>query len=418
MEPLEIPTTTATDMTLVLGAESYIDNRRNDYNDPWGKECLRDFVDLVLNSEKFYFTLPGKKNKGVPSLISELSASKLIHRLPDAAIHLKPSTEKKIFNGFANLVLGEDREWIWDWLKFQLINPIVTEGHRIRVGSMTKKQEASPPDGMISDDGYQTWKNNLSKALENELMIRVPTIEAHRYLLDYLRTTSYKFRSEKEFFLCYAFDVYRRGWQYMGRVNAADIRATYFPHKLRNSALENSTGKWRIFHQNQKALWSWGDYIVTLIEEYKLERSPQRIAERIIKIQEAMQETKCPKWFNIGTFVDDDPFRVTVQEKINRTIKKAKLPMLRIAEDPQAIELVKTIIEIAFNLVPGPISSIPKGFHVIIKTLDPKAVGTLGVNLNKLEMSLEEDKRKIVNLFYKGTVYGYPGLVVGNSRNL
>jgi len=286
MEPSEFPKVTATDMTLALGAESYIDHHRDIYNDPWGKECLRDFVDLVLNSEKMYLTLPGKKNKGVPALIKELSASKLLHRLPDAAIHLSLGTEENIFSGFINLVAREpEAAWLWDWLAFQLVNPIVTEGHRVRVGSMVPDQEnRTPADGMISSDGYEAWKSNFSKAHEVELLNRVPPIKVRQYLTNYFERTKYKFSSEQEFFLCYAFDVYRRGWQYMSRVSATDVGATYFPHKIRNDALEKSTNQWRVLRQKQKILWSWGDYIVSLLEEYKIARSPERVAEQIVKI--------------------------------------------------------------------------------------------------------------------------------------
>ena len=91
-DPSESPRVTATDMTLLLGAESYIRRSESVYNDPWSKDCLRDFIDLVLNSEQMYFTLPGQKNKGVPTLVRELAG--LLHKLPDAAIYLTPEVEE------------------------------------------------------------------------------------------------------------------------------------------------------------------------------------------------------------------------------------------------------------------------------------------------------------------------------------
>ncbi|MBN1873022.1 MAG: hypothetical protein JXA33_02250 [Anaerolineae bacterium] len=409
MELPEFPKVTATDMTLVLGAESYIDQKQSVFNDPWGKDCLRDFVDLVLNSEKMYFTLPGKKNKGVPSLIAELSASKMLHKLPDAAIRLTPEIEENVFNGFLDLVTKKSKTRFWDWVAFQVVNPIVAEGHRIRIGSMSPDQDHYVPfDSMISSDGYNTWKVNLDRVSDIGVLERVPFIKAPRYLSSYFQKTKYKFDSQNEFLLCYAFDVYRRGWQYMSRVSAADIGATYFPHEIRDDALEASTNKWEILRGNQKMLWSWGDYIVYLLDEYKIERSPQRVAERIIKIQEAMKQTNCPKWFNIGTFEYDDSFKELIQQTLDKTARKAKLPVLRMREDPQAVELITAIIEIAFDFVVSPLLSIGKGMRVIIKTISPDLVG-------RLEMNVENQSRNAIRMFHKGA-FGYPGLMLGGGN--
>ena len=115
----------------------------------------------------------------------------------------------------------------------------------------------------------------------------------------------------------------------------------------------------------------------------------------------------CPKWFNVGILEDENAFKDLVQQTIDKTVKKAKLPILRIREDPQAVELVETIIGIVFDFVAGKIPSVMKCVHVIVKTVNPDAVG-------KLEMSIEDSRRKVINLFYKGT-FGYHGLVVGSG---
>jgi len=112
--------------------------------------------------------------------------------------------------------------------------------------------------------------------------------------------------------------------------------------------------------------------------------------------------------FNVGMLEDENAFKGLVQQTIDKTVKKAKLPILRIREDPQAVELVETIIGIVFDFVAGKIPSVIKCVRVIVKTVNPDAIG-------KLEMRTEDSRRKIINLFYKGT-FGYPGLVVGSGN--
>jgi len=239
-------------------------------------------------------------------------------------------------------------------------------------------------------------------------MNNVPPIEIRRYLANYFKSTKYNFVSEREFFLCYAFDVYRRGWQYITRAGAADVGATYFPHRIRNDALDKSTNKWEIVDDNQRLLWSWGEYIVRLIDEYKIERSPEKVAERIIKIHEAMKETKCPKWFNIGVLEGDDLFKDVVQQTVVKTAKKARLPLLRMREDPEAVEWIEAIIGMAFDIIGLPILSGEKLVRLFVKRVAPDFIG-------KVEVSIEDNRRRVINLFHKGA-FGYPGLVIGSSN--
>ena len=183
---------TATDVTLVLGAESYI--RRNNYpSDPSSRECLRDFVDLILNSEKMYLTLPGSEDQGTPVLIQRLGG--ILSRLPEAAIDLTPETELKVRDGLVNLAADRGRDWLRRWLEFQLFNPIVTEGHRTRVGGR-----------MISEGGRQIWEIHrqlIMAQVPQNIYPLVPASKIPKYLEEEIRT----FSSTDEFLLCYSFDV-------------------------------------------------------------------------------------------------------------------------------------------------------------------------------------------------------------------
>lgn len=390
---------TATDMTFVLGAESYV--RRNQYpSDPSGRECLRDFVDLVLNCERMYFTLPGSEDRGTPALIQRLG--ELLSRLPEAAaINLTPQTELKILDGLIDLAVHRGRDWLRRWLEFQLLNPIVTEGHRVRVGGK-----------MISEQGRQIWTQHRERIMgkvPTGIHPLVPAVKLPKYLEEERNT----FNSTDEFLLCYAFDVYRRGWQYLSRVSAADVGATYIPHELRNDALEVATDAWRPLHLSQDLLWSWGGYIVELLDEpeYGHERSPERIAERVLAIREAMDEVGCPRWHHVHVVEEDGAFRPQSPLKgfhqlIEETAHKAGLPFLRERKDRAAdriigagIEAIPDIVELIKGVPPvSLIFSGSKFILAILKRVDPDAVGRF-----------ESQKRRAMNFFSKGR-FGYRGL--------
>lgn len=384
---------TATDVTLVLGAESYI--RRNNYpSDPSSRECLRDFVDLILNSEKMYLTLPGSEDQGTPVLIQRLGG--ILSRLPEAAIDLTPETELKVRDGLVNLAADRGRDWLRRWLEFQLFNPIVTEGHRTRVGGR-----------MISEGGRQIWEIHrqlIMAQVPQNIYPLVPASKIPKYLEEEIRT----FSSTDEFLLCYSFDVYRRGWQYLGRVSAADVQATYFPHELRNNALDVGTDAWRTLHLNEELLWSWGGYIVELLDEpeYENQRSPERIADYVLAIREAMNKIGCPKWLDVAIVEEDGSLRSPEVIKgfsklIEETAHIAGLPLLRMRKhSDRTIDLVTTGIEF-FSHVSDSLPIIFSGLRfllAVLKRVNPDAVG-----------KIENKRRKAINLFFKGK-FGYRGL--------
>ena len=84
-------------------------------------------------------------------------------------------------------------------------------------------------------------------------------------------------------------------------------------------------------------MWSWGHYLSCVIADpaYTAEKNPERIADRIDKIREAMTATGCPKWLDVELLigrhgeVTDRFFRERMREWVVLTAEKAGLPVLK-----------------------------------------------------------------------------------------
>src|SRR5262249_270133 len=116
----------ATDMTLVLGAESYILKNKTNFppSDPFGRKSLQAFIDLFLNAEKMYFTLPGTQDTGAPILIKQLGTH--LNKFSKGAVQLSQQTEELVFKSFAELIESNNitsLQILEEWLKFQMLNP-------------------------------------------------------------------------------------------------------------------------------------------------------------------------------------------------------------------------------------------------------------------------------------------------------
>ncbi|HZO72749.1 MAG TPA: hypothetical protein VFB60_11145 [Ktedonobacteraceae bacterium] len=211
MSSLENDAAYATDMTLVLGAESYIlkQKQRLSPADPLGKDCLQTFVDLFLNTERMYFTLPGTQDEGTPILIQRLGSH--LSKFSKSAIHLSEETEQKVFEGFTTLIESNDKELLHilgGWLNFQMLNPIVTKGHRYRVHAKGER--------LIPDDSYQIWADKREQLLQGkQTLLRSSLVNSARKLAheidEYAQIERNRFDSLEEFLVCYFFDNYRRG---------------------------------------------------------------------------------------------------------------------------------------------------------------------------------------------------------------
>jgi hypothetical protein len=394
MSSLEGNVAFATDMTLVLGAESYILKNKNNFlpSDPFGRKSLQAFIDLFLNAEKMYFTLPGTQDTGAPILIKQLGTH--LNKFSKGAVQLSQQTEELVFKSFVELIASNNIASLGileEWLKFQMLNPIVTEGHRYRVHEKGER--------LIPEDSYQIWNEESTRLLQGKLNplqshLRDSTKKFNNEVNNYLHIELSRFSSLEDFLLCYLFDNYRRGWQYIEGVKAAGdaegIEAVYFPHALRNHALNSSTANWQDIQLKQNQLWSWGGYIVELLNEpeYEQERSPEKVVEYILAIHEAMDKTGCPRWdyediFDRNGKIKNKKYLKKLHTYVEETANRAKLPLLRLQESEAT--LIEKLAHLAVRFVSPAL------------VIDPKS-----------EMRLRRLARNIP--FYKGN-FGYRGLL-------
>jgi hypothetical protein len=393
MTLLDGSTAFATDMTLMLGAESYILKNNNLPSDPFGRDCLQTFVDLFLNTEKMYFTLPGTQDKGTPKLITQLGSH--LGKFSKGAVQLSTEIEQNVFEGFIKLLESGDVRLLRslrEWLNFQMLNPIVTKGHRYRIHEKGER--------LVPDESYQIWMERRELVLKNRQFLQNNfakyTDTFNTITFEYIQTELNRFNSIEDFLLCYLFDTYRRGWQYIEGVRiaseAAGIKAIYFPHALRNHALHLATDNWQTIQIHQNRLWSWGGYIVELINEpeYEQERSPEKVIHYLLAISEAVEKTGCPKWdyetlFDKNGNVKNKKYLKKLHNYIAETADSARLPLLRIQD---------TILETTL---------IEKLAHLAIRFVSPRLV---------IDAKSEMDLRRLTNSlpFYKGT-FGYRGLL-------
>ena len=125
------------DMTLALGADSYLRQRLPGPDfvapDPVGQHCLKNLVDIVVNSKVCFLVLPsGEDDSSRSVLLDRLSR---IGSIPDcAAVHLKPSVEKRVFRAFWETMETLGHDWVSQWFKSQFWNPIVTRHHHPGLG--------------------------------------------------------------------------------------------------------------------------------------------------------------------------------------------------------------------------------------------------------------------------------------------
>ncbi|MGB7552745.1 MAG: hypothetical protein WBM04_00115, partial [Candidatus Korobacteraceae bacterium] len=208
------------------------------------------------------------------------------------------------------------------------------------------------------------------------------------------------FGSLEELLLCYAYDVFRRGWKYQETSRRAPYQPWYFPHHLRNTALEGIDG-W--VQTAISSPWSWGKCIVEVVKDpaRNTERSAARVADMILAIKAAMLVTGCPKRLQFPlsrpeSFNESEVHALI--ELLEATAHDAKLPLTRLMSDSTPRRLAQIGIEgIREELRLGVIEE-------ILRVLPFKNVHA------QLDRRIADAAANLANLFRKGT-YGYRGLV-------
>ena len=124
--------------------------------------------------------------------------------------------------------------------------------------------------------------------------------------------------------LCYAFDVYRRGWQYFGSIGNTDSSAIYFSHMIRDDAFDAINKAWENMEFCQNNLWSWGEYLIRILEspEYGKTFSVSMIFDKILALQQIIG-SGFPRWhyINISGDYNSESFQsylIIEKQKMNR----------------------------------------------------------------------------------------------------
>jgi hypothetical protein len=185
---------------------------------------------------------------------------------------------------------------------------------------------------MVSDEGFKAWQNASSRVLSLGWPRLVDPARVPHFVREHSRGME-----SGEFSLCYAFDVYRRGWQYAERVRGLQNRSAYVPHSLRENCLEN-TAKWAAVEFRQDTLWSWGKYICAVLRDDDLSafRTAEAVAGMVgrIKATIAQPHGRAPTWDGSGAIgadgqLADRKFIEHLQEWVVWIAREADLPLLR-----------------------------------------------------------------------------------------
>jgi len=394
---LESLTRAATDLTLFFGAESFIHQCRGGaVFDPDGESCLAVLIDLIVNCTSLGLTLPGTKQHNQSKLIPLLK--EYFVELPDGMLPLLSETEDAVAREFVVYANARDWKWFSQWATFQLTSPIVTTGHNLRLGG-----------NVVSPEGVQAWRN---RAQEIAHALDWPPLILPNLLPEFMHN-QFQGLSPLEFPLCYAFDVYRRGWQYVERVRQLKNGSAYVPHSLRKNCL-SKTATWTPIEFRQEYLWSWGKYICAVLHDDHLAhyRSPAAVVDMVNSIKRVMsQQGGCPTWDasrvidDCGNIVDLSYLK-EIQKRVMECAQEAKLPQL---PRPNAVreaagemagvakDAVMTLIEGALDLTIGLPIELTK---IVGKVVAPDVVA-------QVETITETKKRELQSLLFHASLeYG------------
>ncbi len=186
----------------------------------------------------------------------------------------------------------------------------------------------------ISVDGEKLWPE-LRELPELAPYLIAPELVEENAVLPLIKSDCSNL-SVKEYPLCYAFDVYRRGWQYLERVRKTNSDALYIPHKLRLDALDAGGSKdWTMISERQAELWSWGGYVCEILreKEYPAYKSADEIVKFVERIKSALEKTEYATW-DTTEIIDENGYIRNhqklneIKESIINTANVAKLPIL------------------------------------------------------------------------------------------
>lgn len=380
------------DMTLALGAESFLRYRHDPARgvDPSGESCFINLVDLVINSKICYLTWPSSEGyQHRPELLERLS---LDNEIPNcASVHLNKTTEKRVFKAFWEVFQSFGYEWFARWWNSHFSDPIVIQHHLPRLGNKARDLKT------ITDEGFGWWRELMK---EDELKQLQPlgflpdnaphiTEDAKKVYAESIAPYQY----------CYAYDVFRRGWQYAEATRQAerfDIR--YCPHQLRQRALSDASDSW--IEQARMRHWSWGRCIANIVKT-----NPEPIPlGQVTDWINGLVAANPPKWTEIPTITNigsEDEYRKAVNdllEPLRQAAHLAKIPRQKIKPLTLGIKVGKLSIDIMFDALK--LSAV----HTLLEMLPHSKV------LDSVKFYASESIKDAVNHYQTGT-FDYPGLL-------
>ena len=380
------------DMTLALGAESFLEHRLNPSRglDPSGESCFVNLVNLAVNSEICFLTWPSNEDYLYrPELLERLPSIK--HIRDCASVRLKPSKEKRVFDIFWQVFRAFGHEWFAQWWNSHFSDPVVVQHHLPRLGNRARKLRS------ISDVGLAMWSEFITPTRLKRLqpLGNLPKNAPH-IVKDAKRINA---ESIAPYQYCYAYDVFRRGWQYAEATRLMknfDIK--YCPHQLRQRALSDASNSW--IERARMRHWSWGRCIAHIV---KTNPTPLPIG-RITDWINWLIDEKPPKWIEIpqlSSFGSETEYRKTLDdllESLREAAHSARIPRQRVRPLAFGIKVGKLSIdkileELEFSTV-----------HTLIEMLPASKM------LNALTFHVSETVKDAVNHYQTGT-FDYPGLL-------
>lgn len=388
----------AIDMTLALGADSFVRERNNPGLDvdPSGEHCFVNIIDLAVNSDVCFLPVPSHEEYVyVPELLDRLGS---IQPIADCAtVHLKASKEKRIFKAFWEVYKDFGYEWFAQWWKSHFSNQWVVKHHLPRLGNTAGKLTT------ITDQGLAFWREFIEPSLLDRLEPLGPLPKDGPHILRDANIVSAA--SVAPYQYCYAYDVFRRGWQYAEAARQKNLDIKYCPHQLRRRALSDASDAW--IEQARSTHWSWGRCIAQIVKSNSNPVTTGQIGDWV----NGLIAAKTPRWVEIplpSKAGSESEYRKLLAERLESletVAHAAKIPRQKLRPLPFGIRFVGLSIEKALEELK--LSTV----HTLVDALPA------GKMLDTLAFHIAETARDGVNFYQTGT-FGYPGLLSPEMEKL
>jgi len=382
------------DMTLALGADSFLRSRGVGSDpmreDPTGRDCFVNLVDLAINSDNFY--MPQRSRDDYAELSIFVNSLSAVRPLDDcAAVVLSDYAERQIYDAFWRLV--EQRpSWLLPWFASQLYNPHSQKFHEIQA------QDSTRTFATISDHEWAIWVR-LGGPVEAQgreaLCQPVPKRE-------YLERDMFRAEGVPEHQYAYVFGVFRRGWQYAEATRQKNMNIYYCAHRIREHALAASDG----WLEGQRQLyWSWGRRLA-----YVIEHSSRPVeASEVVEWIDGLRKAKVKKWRHMPPLppdgLIDDKTRKALRAEIEQLYEWAR--EARIPQDRMDPSWTAAVPAVALELSLTPFQRL---FHFSTASRVLRVL-PIGRVLDRATYSTTEMLKDATNLMFKSSTFGHPGLV-------